>query len=36
MKRIRMLTLLGVLAVVLPIGLLPGVAKANGGGSQTR
>ena len=33
MKRIRMLTVLGVLAVVLPIGLLQGVAKANGGSS---
>ena len=32
MKRIRMLTVLGVLAVTLPIGLLQGVAKANGGG----
>jgi len=32
-KRIRMLTVLGVLAVVLPIGLLQGVAKANGGSS---
>ena len=31
MKRIRMLTVLGVLAVILPIGLLQGVAKANGG-----
>jgi hypothetical protein len=29
-KRIRMLTLLGMLAVVLPIGLLQGVAKADG------
>ena len=29
MKRIRMLTLLGVLAVTLPIGLLQGVAKAD-------
>jgi hypothetical protein len=34
-KRIRMLTLLGILAVVLPIGLLQGAAKAdNGGGPQ--
>ena len=32
MKRIRMLTLLGMLAVVLPIGLLQGVAKADEGG----
>jgi hypothetical protein len=31
-KRIRMLTMLGVLAVVLPIGLLQGVAKAGGEG----
>jgi len=31
-KRIRMLTVLGVLAVTLPIGLLQGAAKANGGG----
>jgi hypothetical protein len=30
-KRIRMLGVLGVLAVILPIGLLQGVAKANGG-----
>jgi hypothetical protein len=30
-KRIRMLTVLGMLAVVLPIGLLQGVAKANDG-----
>jgi hypothetical protein len=29
-----MLTLLGMLAVVLPIGLLQGVAKADGGGPQ--
>ena len=36
MKRIRMLTLLSVLAVALSVGLLPGVAKANGGGSQTQ
>ena len=28
MKRIRMLTLLGMLAVALPIGLLQGVARA--------
>ena len=34
MKRIRMLTVLGILAVALPIGLLPGVAKADGGGPQ--
>jgi hypothetical protein len=33
-KRIRMLTLLGILAVVLPIGLLQGAAKADGGGPQ--
>jgi hypothetical protein len=33
-KRIRMLTVLGILAVALPIGLLPGVAKADGGGPQ--
>jgi hypothetical protein len=32
-KRIRTLTVLGTLAVALPIGLLPGVAKANGNGS---
>ena len=32
MKRIRMLTVLGMLAVVLPIGLLQGVAKADDGG----
>ena len=31
MKRMRMLTVLGALAVILPIGLLQGVAKANGG-----
>ena len=31
MKRIRTLTVLGTLAVALPIGLLPGVAKANSG-----
>jgi hypothetical protein len=31
-KRIRMLIPLGILAVVLPIGLLQGVAKADGGG----
>ena len=37
MKRIRMLTVLGVLAVILPIGLLQGVARANGGsGSQNQ
>ena len=34
MKRIRMLTVLGMLAVALPIGLLPGVAKADDGGPQ--
>ena len=34
MKRIRMLTMLGVLAVILPIGLLQGVAKADGGGGS--
>ena len=33
-KRIRMLTLLGMLAVVLPIGLLQGVAKASDQGSS--
>jgi hypothetical protein len=33
-KRIRMLTVLGVLAVALPIGLLPGVAMADDGGGQ--
>jgi len=33
-KRIRMLTVLGILAVALPIGLLPGVAKADDGGGQ--
>jgi hypothetical protein len=31
-KRIRMFTLLSVLAVALSVGLLPGVAEANGGG----
>jgi hypothetical protein len=31
-KRIRVLTVLGMLAVALPIGLLPGVAQADGGG----
>ena len=35
MKRIRILTSLSVLAVALSVGFLPGVAKANGGGSQT-
>jgi hypothetical protein len=30
-KRIRTLTVLSVLAVALSVGLLPGVAKANGG-----
>ena len=34
MKRIRMLTLLGMLAVVLPIGLLQGVAQANDEGGS--
>jgi len=34
-KRIRMLTVLGILAVALPIGLLPGVAKADGGPQVT-
>jgi len=34
-KRIRILTSLSVLAVALSVGFLPGVAKANGGGSQT-
>lgn len=34
MKRIRMLTLLSVLGVALSVGLLPGVAKANGGGGS--
>ena len=34
MKRIRMFTLLSVLAGVLSVGLLPGVAKAAGGGPQ--
>ena len=29
MKRIRMLTVLGALAVILPIGLVQGVAKAD-------
>ncbi len=29
-----MITVLGVLAVILPIGLLQGVAKANGGGGS--
>jgi len=33
-KRIRMLTVLGILAVALPIGLLPGVAQADDGGPQ--
>ena len=32
MKRIRVLGMLGMLAVVLPIGLLQGVAKADDGG----
>jgi hypothetical protein len=31
-ERIRMLTVLGILAVALPIGLLQGVAKADDGG----
>ena len=34
MKRIRMLGVLGVLAVILPIGLLQGVAKADAAGPQ--
>ena len=34
MKRIRVLGMLGMLAVVLPIGLLQGVAKADDGGPQ--
>ena len=34
-KRIRMLTLLGMLAVALPIGLLPGVAMAGNGPQVT-
>ena len=34
MKRIRMFTLLSVLAVVLSVGLLPGVAKATSGGNS--
>jgi hypothetical protein len=33
-KRIRILTLLSVLAVALSVGLLPGVARANGGGGS--
>ena len=33
-KRIRVLTVLGILAVILPIGLLQGVAKADGGGGS--
>ena len=32
MKRIRMFTLLSVLAVALSVGLLPGIAKASSGG----
>ena len=35
MKRIRVLTVLGVLAVALPIGLLPGVAQADNGPQVT-
>ena len=35
-KRIRMLTLLSVLGVALSVGLLPGVAKANGGGGGSQ
>ena len=31
MKRIRLFTLLSVLAVALSVGLLPGIAEANGG-----
>src|ERR671937_496451 len=34
-KRIHMLTLLSVLAVALSVGLLPGVANANGGRGST-
>ena len=34
MKRIRLFTLLSVLAVALSVGLLPGVAEANGGGGS--
>jgi hypothetical protein len=33
-KRIRMFTVLGMLAVVLPIGLVQGAAKADAGGPQ--
>jgi len=33
-KRIRMLTVFGMLVVVLPIGLMQGVAKADGSGPQ--
>ena len=35
MKRILMLTVLGILAVALPIGLLPGVAQADSGPQVT-
>ena len=35
MKRIRLLVLLGMVAVALPLGLLSGVAKATGGGTTT-
>ena len=35
-KRIRVFTVLGILAVVLPIGLLQGVAKADGGVKSVR
>jgi hypothetical protein len=34
-KRIRLLVLLGMVAVALPIGLLQGVAKATGGGESS-
>jgi hypothetical protein len=34
MKRIRLLVLLGVIAVALPFGLLSGIAKATGGDSS--
>lgn len=33
-KRIRMLRVLGMLAVALPIGLLPGVAEADDSGGR--
>jgi hypothetical protein len=35
MKRIRMLILLGMVAVALPLGLLQGIAKATGGGGSS-